>query len=163
MNTTRCSDCNGLVSKQAKACPHCGAPVNRAGSSSGEGGCLLACLIVGGLLFWGFKSGKPSPPAPGAQTTQRSEEEIDQRIKQNMGTYETARQLMKVSVVDHLTIYYDNGLWTATLTVKNIWHLRHKQLRLQDAQTLWDTWAHVASPKDLSRSRIKLVDYKGNE
>lgn len=52
--------------------------------------------------------------------------------------------------------------WEAELTMKNIWHLRHKQIRLQDAQTYWQTWALIASPTDPDRARIKLVDLRGN-
>jgi len=50
-----------------------------------------------------------------------------------------------------------------TLTVDNLWHIRHEQVRLQDAQALWETWATIASPKDPDNARIKLIDMRGNE
>lgn len=54
-------------------------------------------------------------------------------------------------------------IWEAELTVKNIWHLRHYQIRKQDAQTMWEWWASIASPSDPDSARIKIVDGKGND
>ena len=51
---------------------------------------------------------------------------------------------------------------TATLTVTNLWHVRQKQIRLQDAQVLWQLWAQIASPENLDHARLKLVDGMGN-
>jgi DNA-directed RNA polymerase subunit RPC12/RpoP len=56
-----------------------------------------------------------------------------------------------------------DDIWEATITVENLWHIRHYQVRLQDAQTLWQAWAGIASPRDLDNARIKLVDLRGNE
>lgn len=50
-----------------------------------------------------------------------------------------------------------------TITVSNIWHIRAYQIRLQDAQTLWEIWARIASPSELDSARIKIVDLRGNE
>lgn len=52
---------------------------------------------------------------------------------------------------------------TIIITVANTWHLMPYQLRLQAAQNLWQTWAKIASPQDLDRARLKLVDLNGNE
>ena len=52
--------------------------------------------------------------------------------------------------------------WRATVTVSDLWHIRHKQVRLQDAQALWAAWAIVASPAEPDRAFLKLVDYNGN-
>lgn len=51
----------------------------------------------------------------------------------------------------------------ATLTVTNQWHLRKKQLRLQDAQTLWEIWANINSPSKPDIARIQIVDGNGNQ
>lgn len=51
----------------------------------------------------------------------------------------------------------------ATLTVTNQWHLRNKQLRLQDAQTLWEIWANINSPSEPDKARIQIVDGNGNQ
>lgn len=51
----------------------------------------------------------------------------------------------------------------AKITVSNIWHTRNKQLRLQDAQGLWEIWASIRSPKDPDKARIELVDLRGNK
>lgn len=51
----------------------------------------------------------------------------------------------------------------ATLTVTNQWHLRNKQLRLQDAQTLWEIWANINNPSEPDKARIQIVDGNGNQ
>jgi hypothetical protein len=51
----------------------------------------------------------------------------------------------------------------ATMTVNNEWHLLPYQIRLQAAQNLWKSWARIASPKDVDKARLKLVDLNGNE
>lgn len=48
------------------------------------------------------------------------------------------------------------------ITVKNIWFVLAKGLRLQHAQTLWQVWARIHSPGNLDRSRIQLIDANGN-
>lgn len=53
-------------------------------------------------------------------------------------------------------------MWYLTLTVGNMWHIRHKQIRLQDAQTLWEAWAAIASPSDPEKAWLHLVDRRGN-
>lgn len=50
---------------------------------------------------------------------------------------------------------------TLIITVGNLWHVRHKQIRLQDAQALAKLWASM-SPAG-GNARIKLVDHMGNE
>jgi hypothetical protein len=52
---------------------------------------------------------------------------------------------------------------TITITVKNLWHIRNKQIRYQDAQTLWQVWASISSPSDQDKARISIVDFNGNE
>ena len=48
------------------------------------------------------------------------------------------------------------------ITVKNIWFVLAKGLRLQHAQTLWQVWARIHSPGDLDSSRIQLIDANEN-
>lgn len=49
------------------------------------------------------------------------------------------------------------------LTVGPQWHRTVRQERLQLAQSLWETWARIASPRDLDNAHIKLVDRRGNK
>lgn len=56
-----------------------------------------------------------------------------------------------------------NDVWQARLTVNNLWHVRAYQLRLQDAQVLWQAWAGIRSSSNPDLARIKLVDFSGNE
>lgn len=66
-------------------------------------------------------------------------------------------------IVESVEVAQSDQRWTATITLRNVWHLRNKQIRLQDAQTLWKAWAVVASKDDPDKARIKLVDLNGNE
>lgn len=61
MRTTSCRDCGGIVSKRAKACPRCGAPVKQE-SSSAVG--LLVFLVVGGVFWWYAASELSRPKRP---------------------------------------------------------------------------------------------------
>lgn len=53
--------------------------------------------------------------------------------------------------------------FTATVAVQNAWHFLPYQIRLQTAQNLWKQWARIASPTDVDKARLKLVDLNGNE
>ncbi len=53
-------------------------------------------------------------------------------------------------------------VYEAKITVNNLWHVRPYQVRLQDAQTLWEIWAQIASPANPDSARIELVDLNGN-
>ncbi|HRW55112.1 MAG TPA: hypothetical protein P5081_19750 [Phycisphaerae bacterium] len=69
-----------------------------------------------------------------------------------------------VQLVDSVSVGTIAGdHWEATITVKNVWHLRAYQIRYQDAQALWDVWSRIASPNNRDKARIKIVDQRGNE
>lgn len=51
----------------------------------------------------------------------------------------------------------------ARITVRNLWHIRNYQIRLQDAQTLDRLWKSISSPREPKKARISIVDYNGNE
>ncbi len=59
----RCKACGNPVSKQAKACPSCGAPIKR---RSGCGGCLglAVVLVIAGAIAQQVANVSPSPSAP---------------------------------------------------------------------------------------------------
>lgn len=82
---------------------------------------------------------------------------IEQRLDQFVATLTEAG--LKKTDIHSVAVEKD----TAIITVPNIWHVRAYQIRLQDAQTLWNVWASIASPKDPDKARIKLVDFNGNE
>lgn len=50
------------------------------------------------------------------------------------------------------------------VTVRNNWHYSPKQIRLQAAQTLWETWAtlYCLEKETIDLCRITLVDLNGN-
>ena len=84
--------------------------------------------------------------------------------KRLLDSYIAVLNAANVRLVDSVSVGTIAGdHWEATLTVKNLWHVRAYQIRLQDAQTLWEAWAHIASPQDLDKARIKIVDQRGNE
>ena len=103
------------------------------------------------------------------QEDQQAEEikktELAQKeISDHLNTYMAALEAADVKLIKNVSVrrINDEG-WEATLTVANLWHIRHYQIRLQDAQSLWEAWALIASPKEPDRARIKLVDLNGNE
>lgn len=53
-------------------------------------------------------------------------------------------------------------MWVATLTIADSWHVRHYQIRLQDAQMLWRYWALIASPDAPDKAYIEIDDRLGN-
>lgn len=161
MKTMQCRDCKGIVSKRAKTCPHCGAPVQQASTG---GGCLVVILVVGGFIWWNASNGNKNSPSPAStQPTQTTPQITNEDVTKRLDGFLALLKLADVTLVDSVSVNYQSGQWIAKITVKNIWHLRHKQLRLQDAQSLWKGWASIASPNELDSARISLVDHNDNE
>ena len=93
---------------------------------------------------------------------QAREQAAQQEAQKRLDAYMAA--LKDVGLVKRVSVRkLGDDIWEATLTVDNLWHIRHYQIRLQDAQTLWEAWARIASPNDLDKARISLVDLNGNE
>jgi hypothetical protein len=85
-------------------------------------------------------------------------------LQENVEFYKALLEANNATIVEGVTAQQiGDNTWEATLTVADVWHIKHKQIRLQDAQTLWETWAMIASPQDQDRARIKIVDHRGNE
>lgn len=59
--------------------------------------------------------------------------------------------------------YVTGDVMELTLVVSNLWHIRHKQIRLQDAQNLWEAWATLASRDAPDNARLKIEDQNGNQ
>ncbi len=75
MSLTRCKDCGGSVSKSAKACPHCGAPVKRRGVISSLARLFIIVFLIiplGIAIFLAVYDSrtKESPPAATEIATQ---------------------------------------------------------------------------------------------
>lgn len=71
---------------------------------------------------------------------------------------------LETSLVESVSAECLGGdLFEATVMVSDVWHVRVKQIRLQDAQTLWEIWAQIASPTDPDKARLRLVDRRGNK
>jgi regulator of replication initiation timing len=90
-------------------------------------------------------------------------EESNALLQENLDTYLNALETMGVSTVRKIEVTQRGNIWTATLSVDNAWHLSPYQIRLQNAQTLWKTWAQIASPDKPDSARISIVDLNGNE
>jgi len=86
-------------------------------------------------------------------------------IKNKLDAYMAALELDEFAskIVASVAVERSGDIWTATITVKNLWHVRNKQLRLQDAQNLWQAWAVLASKNNPDRARINLVDLNANK
>jgi hypothetical protein len=98
-----------------------------------------------------------------AAAEKAAKDAAQKEIKDKLDAYLAVLKLADVTIIESVSVERRGESWKATLTVKNIWHIRHYQVRLQDAQTLWQAWATIASPKDPDRARIVLVDGNGNE
>jgi hypothetical protein len=90
-------------------------------------------------------------------------EEEQTLLQKNLDAYIAALEAAKAKVVRNVEVKQRGDIWTATLTVSNVWHLKLYQVRLQDAQALWEVWARIASPKEPDKARISIVDLRGNE
>lgn len=83
MALRKCKECGKDVSSKASACPNCGAPVKKAPTQYGCGGCLGILLICFLLLFIvGLFAPKSSIlPATPETSKQRSEREAKEQQK----------------------------------------------------------------------------------
>ena len=99
------------------------------------------------------------------QAQEKARREAAQKeAKDRLDAYLAVLNAAEVKLIKSVSVRrIDNDTWEATLTVDNLWHIRHYQIRLQDAQTLWEAWAIIASPKEPDKARIKLVDLRENE
>lgn len=99
------------------------------------------------------------------QAQEKVQQETSQREVQALSNaYLAVLNSARVKMVETVSVErIGSDIWKATITVDNIWHIRHKQIRLQDAQTLWAAWARIASPTKLDSARITIVDLLGNE
>ncbi len=59
MALTKCKDCKAEISKKAKACPQCGAPVKKGAGLAG-----ILVIMVGGLAIYAMATGPSTPSAP---------------------------------------------------------------------------------------------------
>ena len=90
-----------------------------------------------------------------AAAQQKQKENLDRFMK----NVEEAHKNSDQRVVARISV----SEYTARITVDNSWHVVSYQIRLQVAQNLWKAWADIASPKDLDKARIELVDFNDNE
>ncbi|MGQ0628151.1 MAG: hypothetical protein ACT4PL_08650, partial [Phycisphaerales bacterium] len=98
-----------------------------------------------------------------AAAEKAAKDAAQKEIQDKLDAYLAVLKLAEVTIIERVSVERRGESWKATLTVKNIWHVKHYQVRLQDAQTLWQAWATIASPKDPDSARIVLVDGNGNE
>jgi len=96
---------------------------------------------------------------------QAKRDAAQREVKEKLNAYMKVIELheMAAKLVESVSVERDGDRWTATITVTNLWHIRDKQLRLQDGQNLWKLWAVLTSKNEPDKSRIKLVDLNGNE
>jgi hypothetical protein len=181
MALKKCRECGNSVSTRAATCPSCGAPVKKSKTVSTGCGCLL--LLLGLVAVAGIRESNRTPEEKAqraalekatqeqqaAERAARGEAEKEKREvarknqKQNLDRFvkRLAAAGIDNSIIRHVSVNGEGD--TATITVANTWHLSVKQIRLQSAQNLWKLWAAIASPDDLDKARISLVDINGNE
>jgi hypothetical protein len=91
------------------------------------------------------------------------QQESQALTQSKLDAYIAVLEAGEVSIVREVGVRRNGDIWTATLTVDNVWHMKLYQIRLQDAQTLWEAWARIASPSEPDKARISIVDMRGNE
>lgn len=127
------------------------------------GGCLMLGAVIG--LVSPTNSSEPVGTHRDARNSPKATKTKPIVAAQNLNVLR--RQFLNTLAaigVDSTWIAAVNVV-TATdleLTVSNAWHYQPKQIRLQAAQTLWETWARVASPNELDLAHLKLLDMSGN-
>ena len=98
------------------------------------------------------------------QQEEARQEAAQKQVKDRLDAYMALLNAAEVRLIDNVSVRrIGDDTWEVTLTVDNLWHVRHHQVRLQDAQTLWEAWARIASPSKPDNARIKIVDQRGNE
>lgn len=98
-----------------------------------------------------------------ARTAKAAKDAAQKEMGGKLDAYLAVLNAADVTIVEKVNVERRGNSWNATLTVKNIWHIRHYQIRYQDARSLWEAWAAIASPKDPDSARLALVDGNGNE
>lgn len=172
-STTKCKDCKGVVSRKAKACPHCGRPA-RQGVSAGAGCAAVLLLVFVGMIALGaLQANSPNPPGPPAKAESVTPESTPPEPsppasetpveRDPEGTLHAYLEILDAAGVNAVVRSVSVRGSTATITVANEWHAMNYQVRYQAAQNLWQVWAGVASPTNPDAARIVITDYNGNE
>lgn len=95
---------------------------------------------------------------------EKQERDSEMETRKRLDTFLAVLQTAEVTVVKSVRVQeISAGMWEAKIEVSNNWHIKPYQIRLQDAQNLWNAWAKIASPNEPDSARIKIVDSNGNE
>lgn len=152
----------------------------------------LCALLLVGLYVWRWSTITPEEVAAhearqavSAQRDAEHQAELDktraeqtaknaevERVQQEKVEGAVGRARAGLPKVKELLEKVDTeGLWfdslaieevTLKITVKDPWHLQHKQIRLQTAQDLWKVWSGIVLHPEPDRVRLELVDRNGN-
>lgn len=88
----------------------------------------------------------------------------EMETRKRLDTFIAVLEKLEITVVESIRVQQiATDIWEAEIKVRNTWHLKPYQIRLQDAQNLWSAWATIASPEEPDSARIKIVDLNGNE
>ncbi len=98
-----------------------------------------------------------------ARMLQRKEEIERSKITNDLKRYWDLLEQLKVIPTLVRKIEGESVGGQVIITVTNPWHYKPYQVRLQMAQGLWEKWAGIHSPSNRDRSRIKIVDLRGND
>ncbi len=95
---------------------------------------------------------------------EKQKRDSEKETRKRLDTLISVLEKLKITVVESVSVQQiSTDIWEATIKVRNSWHIKPYQIRLQDAQNLWSAWATIASPKEPDSARIKIVDFNGNE
>lgn len=122
---------------------------------------IVLSFIAGRVLEWS------TPQGPSAGDPASRKGGVVARDDASVGDvrrrFELSLSGLESPLIERVSVDRRGGVWSATITVSNLWHVRAYQVRFQDAQTLWNMWARTAPTKDADSARISIVDQNGNE
>lgn len=95
---------------------------------------------------------------------EKHERDLEIEAQKHLDVFLAVLKTAEVTLVKRVSVHWIlDGVWVAEIEVRNNWHIKPYQIRLQDAQNLWSAWARIASPQDRDLACIKIVDANRNE
>lgn len=172
-NKKVCKSCRKKVDAQAKKCPYCQEDLR----SWFRRHPILTFILIIFLYptFTGFftSSNYPSSSNKTPEPT-KTQAEIKAEERQNKLEAEQAQANQEQALEGYAALINTSGMnkfvsnilvegGDITITVENTWHYQPKQIRLQAAQVLWESWVGFCPKEAADRCRLTLEDMNGNK
>lgn len=168
-----CRSCRKSVDIQAKKCPYCQEDLR----SWFRRHPILTFILIIFLFptFTGlFTSSNYSGSSNKTPEPTKTPAEIEVEEQQKKVATEQAQANQKLALEGYMALIDTSGMnefvsnvgvqgGDVTITVRNIWHYQPKQVRLQAAQVLWESWVEFCPKEEADLCRLTLEDLNGNK